>query len=130
VLTAVEEFVADRDGLRLVVVPAFFGLGAVWHRDTRWAQDLAQVLDPWDQDPLLARLESNRIHHVAQEHALRVALWNAEKRQARQEEVLRRLLESSAFTVAERLSQLRMRAGVAPGQSVVSRDEIRRALGD
>jgi hypothetical protein len=44
--------------------------------------------------------------------------------------VLRRLLESSAFTVAERLSQLRMRAGVAPGQSVVSRDEIRRALGD
>ena len=32
VLTAVEDFVAGREGLRLVVVPAFFGFGVVWHR--------------------------------------------------------------------------------------------------
>ncbi len=49
------------------------------------------------------------------------------QRAARQEAVLRRMLESKAFAVAERLSKLRARAGVAPAQSVISRDEIRRA---
>ena len=47
---------------------------------------------------------------------------------SRQEAVLRRMLESSAFAVAERLSKLRIRAGIAPAQSVVSKDEIRGAL--
>ena len=42
--------------------------------------------------------------------------------------MLRRLLNSSAFALAERLSRLRRRAGVAPASSVVSKDEIRRAL--
>ena len=44
--------------------------------------------------------------------------------------MLRRLLDSSAFAVAERLSRLRARAGVATEQSIVSKDEIRRALED
>jgi hypothetical protein len=39
------------------------------------------------------------------------------------------MLESSAFAVAERLSRLRVKAGVAPAQSVISKDEIRRVLG-
>jgi hypothetical protein len=128
VLTAVEEFVGMHDRLRLVVVPAFFGFGAVWHAGAPWAERVAAVLDVYDRNPLLERLEANRIHHIAQEHALRVALWSAQERQERQERVLRRLLESSAFGVAERLSALRVRAGVAPGQSVISRDEVRRAL--
>jgi len=128
VLTAVEDFVAASDGLRLVVVPAFFGFGAVWHRAAPWADEVARVLDPWDRNPLLTRMESNRIHHIAEEHALRVELWNARERQARLEAVLRRQLDSSAFAVAEQLSKLRVRAGVATEQSVVSKDEIRRAL--
>ncbi len=130
VLTAIEDFVTDCEDLRLVVVPAFFGFGAVWHRDAPWAPELASVLDQWDRNPLLARLETNRVHHIAREHALRVALWKAQERQTRQEVVLRRLLESSAFAVAERLSQLRVRAGVATAQSVIARDEIRRALAE
>ena len=40
------------------------------------------------------------------------------------------MLESSAFAVAERLSLLRMRAGVATDQSVISREEVRRVLDD
>jgi hypothetical protein len=44
--------------------------------------------------------------------------------------VLRRLLDSSAFAVAERLSLIRVKAGVAPDQSVISRQQIRRALSD
>jgi hypothetical protein len=40
------------------------------------------------------------------------------------------MLESSAFAVAERLSTLRQRLGIARGQAVVGKDEIRRALDD
>jgi hypothetical protein len=126
----VEDFVSERDGLRLVIVPAFFGFGAVWHREAPWAQNLALILDPWDRNPLLERLEANRIHHIAVEHALRVTLWKAQERQARQEAVLKRLLQSSAFAVAEGLSRLRIRAGIARNQAAVSRDEVRRTLVD
>ncbi len=128
VLTAVEDFTAADEQLRLAVVPAFFGFGAVWHAQAAWAAELERILEPWDGDPLLRALEENRVHHIAGEHALRIQLWALQERQVRQEQILRRLLESSAFAVAERLSQLRVRAGVAPEQSVISRRQIRRAL--
>jgi SAM-dependent methyltransferase len=130
VLTAVEDFVSDRDKLRLVVVPAYFGFGVVWHRDTPWADDLAEILDPWDRNPWLERLEANRVYHLALGHSRQVEIWKLQQRQARQEAVLRRLLESSAVSVAEHLSRLRKQAGIGPTQSAVSKDEIRRALGD
>ena len=38
------------------------------------------------------------------------------------------MLESSAFAVAEQLSLLRMKAGVATEQSVISKAEVRRVL--
>jgi hypothetical protein len=123
VLTAVEDFVAERERLRLAVVPVFFGVGFVWHLDAPWSDGLAAVLDPWDRHPVLERMEANRVLHIAREYELA-------QRTARQEHVLRRMLESKAFAVAERLSKLRVRAGVAPQQSVISREEIRRALGD
>jgi hypothetical protein len=123
VLTAVEDFVAARERLRLVVVPVFFGFGAVWHLDAPWSDALSALLDPWDRHPVLERLERNRVLHIAQEFVLA-------QRVARQEAVLRRMLESKAFAIAERLSKLRVRAGIAPAQSVISRDEIRRALDD
>ena len=128
VLTAVEDFLAERSGLRLAIVPAFFGLGVVWPRDAPWGDAVGDVLEPWDGNPLLARLEANRVFHLASAHVNLVQAALAQQRSARQEAVLRRLLDSSAFAVAERLSRLRRRAGVAPGQSVVSKDDIRRAL--
>jgi hypothetical protein len=130
VLTAVEDFVADREDLRLVVVPAFFGLGVVWERSAEGASELARILDPWDRNPIVERLEANRVHHIAEGYSFQTRIWALEQRQTRQESVLRRLLESSAFSLAERLSRLRMRAGVAPAQAVVSKDEVRRALDD
>jgi Methyltransferase domain len=130
VLTAIEDFTSGREDLRLAVVPIFFGFGAVWRRDAPYADELERVLGPWDRNPELARLESNRVYHLALAHARMGELWNARERLSRQEAVLRRLLESSAFSVAERLSRLRIRAGVAPNQSVVSKDKVRRALAD
>ena len=116
VLTAIEEFVVGRALVRLVVVPVFFGLGVAWHQDAPWSGALSRILDPWDRHPILERLEANRVHHLALRHVRQVELWEERERRARQEAVLRRLLESSAFSVAERLSRLRVRAGVATGQ--------------
>lgn len=130
VRTAIEDFAAKDSALRFAVVPAFFGFGALWHEGAPWAGEVAAVLEPWDRHPLLERLEDNRVHHIAESHGRMTELWAARERLAGQEAVLRRMLDSSAFTVAERLSRLRARAGVATDQSVVSRDEIRRALGD
>ena len=123
VLTAIDDFVAEREHLRLAIVPAFFGLGVVWHREAPWADAVAEVLDPWDRNPVLARLETNRVFHLAEAHFLLV-------RSARQQELLRRLLNSSAFSMAERLSRLRGRLGIATHATVVSKDEIRRVLSD
>ncbi len=121
VLTAVEDFVAARDDIGLAVIPAFFGLGVVWDRRAPWAQALAEVVEQWDGNPLLERLEANRVFHLARSAQMM-------GRAGRQEAVLRRLLESKAFTVAEWLSRLRYRAGIATEASVISKEEIRRAV--
>jgi hypothetical protein len=130
VLTAVEDFAKQREGLRLAVVPAFFGFGVVWDTSAPWAADVARILDHWDRNPVLERLEANRVLHLAQKHEQMNELWKAQERLARQEAVLRRLLESSAFAVAEQLSRIRVRTGVAPEQTVISKEEVRRALGE
>ena len=128
VLTAVEDFVGAAEDLELAVVPAFFGLGVVWRRDAPWGEAVAEIVSAWDRNPLLERLETNRVAHLATSHSQTVELGKAKERLARQEAVIRRLLESSAFSVAERLSGLRMRAGIAKGQAQVSKEDLRRAL--
>lgn len=130
VLTAVEDFVAARDDLRLAVIPAFFGFGVVWPVRAAWAGEVAALVEPWDRHPVLERLEANRVEHVARGHTRLIEIWRLQERQRRQEAILRRLLDSSAFAIAERLSRLRGRAGIARDATVVSRDEIRRALDD
>src|SRR5204862_1833160 len=52
VLTAVEDFVEGAEGLRLAVVPAFFGLGVVWHEQAPYAEAVAEILAPWDANPM------------------------------------------------------------------------------
>jgi hypothetical protein len=130
VLTAVEDFAASDPALRLAVVPAFFGFGVVWHSAAPWSDAVSAVLAPLDRNDLIDRLESNRVGHLAGEHELRHEIWQLQQRLTRQEQVLRRLLDSSAFAVAERLSVMRVKAGVAPDQSVISRAQIRGALDD
>jgi hypothetical protein len=130
VLTAVEDFVAERDDVRLAIVPAFFGLGVVWRSSAPYADAVAAALEPWDGNALLARLEGNRVFHLASAHYQLVQASLAQQRLARQEVVLRRLLGSSAFALAERLSRFRQRVGIAREQSAVSKDDVRSALSD
>jgi hypothetical protein len=122
VRTAVEEYVDAHPGLTFAVVPVFFGFGVVWSDDAPYAGNLATLLEFWDRNPVLERLEANRVFQIAQ-------AWQLKELQARQVPVLERLLQSSAFALAEKLSRVRERAGVGKGATVVSKDEIRRALG-
>ena len=124
VLTAVEDFVASQEGLRLAVVPAFFGFGAVWRQDADWSGAVEEIVGPLDRHPTIERLEGNRVFHLVTTHrlALENAYWQGRCRE--QEELLRRFLESSSFSVAERISSVRQR-----GEPAFSKEEIRRVLG-
>jgi hypothetical protein len=114
VLTAIEDFVEGEPGLRLAVVPAFFGLGLLWPEDAPWAEEVARIVDPWDSSPMLRRMEEARVAQIIDHMRLES-----------QKKVLRSLLNSRAFVLAERLSNLRQR-----GAPVFSREQVRRALGD
>jgi predicted O-methyltransferase YrrM len=131
VLTAVEEFVGDRDGVRLAVVPIFYGLGIVWRVDAPWAGEVAAAVDPIDRDPVLERVEEHRIMNLVESYRHAQELGEIEimrgegERNAERVRLLRTMLRSRAFAWAERLSRLRK-----GGRPAFSRDEVRRALGD
>ena len=113
VLTAIEDFVGEREGLRLAIVPAFFGLGVLWPLDAAYSDAVAEIVDPWDRNPILERLEANRVGHLVDRAVA-----------AEQHAVLDSLLHSRAFTWAERLSRVRQR-----GEPAVSREKVKRVLG-
>lgn len=124
VLTAVEEFVEGHDDLRFARVPAFFGLGVVWHRDARWAGAVGAVIEPLDAHPTLARLEGNRALHLARRFAAERELDRQRRQNAELRRLLSAMLRSRAFAFAEQLSRLRQR-----DEPVFSREQVRRALG-
>jgi hypothetical protein len=130
VLTAIEDFVHSREELELVVVPAFFGLAVVWSRNAPWARDVASLLSPLADNPVVERLEANRVLNLARWEAERARVdgqhhdrewlqehWNASS------ELLGRLLASRTFAVAIWMSRLRH-----GGRPAYSKAEIRRVL--
>ena len=67
VLSAVEDFIAQatREGSDLAYahIPAVFGLGVVFDAAAPFAEELARLLAPWHDNPLLATLEANRLRN-------------------------------------------------------------------
>jgi hypothetical protein len=125
VLTAIEDFVGARGELRLAIVPAFFGLALIWPLAAPWAGRVAEIVEPWEANSLLERLEGNRVLHLAAAELARAqAGWCAD-RVARRDAFLRKLLESKTFSVAVWLSGRRQR-----GAPAFSKDEVRRLLQD
>ena len=124
VLTAIEDFIAEAPQLRLATIPAFFGFGVLWHRDAAWSAAVAEIVDPWDRNPILARMEANRVAHLAGDIRNAKELEEMQERRAEQERLLMAMLGSSAFAFAERLARLRQR-----GPLTYSRAQVKRALG-
>ncbi len=123
VLTAVEDFVDGREDLRLAVVPAFFGFGIVWSSNAPWADAVDAIVAAYDRDPLIERLERNRVAHLVARVELVGLVERQEARLERQQELLRRMLGSRAFALAERLSRLRQGSA-----AVFSRKQVREVL--
>lgn len=125
ILTAVEDFLDGHPELDFAKIPAFFGLGVVWHPEAPWAEAVARVVAPWDRNPVLERMEANRVRHMVERYRMTRRLEIASDRNEEGEALLRALEGSRAFGVAEQLSRLHGR-----GRPAFSRDQIRRALGD
>ena len=43
VMTAIEDFMAEHDGLRLAVIPIFFGCGLMWPEAAPWSDAVAEI---------------------------------------------------------------------------------------
>lgn len=61
VRSAIEEFVAGHPELRFFTVAPVFGLGIIVDRRAPYAARIAELLAPWVSNPLLSRLERNRL---------------------------------------------------------------------
>src|SRR5262245_43010295 len=46
VMTAIEDFMDEHEGLRLAVIPMFFGCGLLWPEDAPWAEEVAEITRP------------------------------------------------------------------------------------
>lgn len=114
VLTAVEDFLEGRAGVRLAVIPAFFGLAVLWPEKAPWAAEVERVMEAWKSRAMIERLEEIRLAQLVDR-----------KRMDRQEEQLRAMLNSRAFAIAERIARIR-----GTGSPPFSRERIRRVLGD
>lgn len=112
VLTAVEDFIEQRDGLRLAVIPSFFGFGVLWETSAPYADALEDLLGPWDRHPVLQRLEDSRVLFLAAAHG-------AFQRDERKSHLLRRLLMSRTFRIAQGISRLANR-----GEPAITRQEV------
>jgi hypothetical protein len=123
VLTAVEDFVAGREDLRLLVASSFFGIGVVFPRSAPYADSLSEVLAPYADNPLVARLERNRVLHLASSHVQLRLADAAHERLRRQDELLQKMLDSRAFAAAELFLRIRQR-----GHPIFSRSAIRRVM--
>ena len=129
VLTAAEDFVAAHQRLALAIVPAFYGLGVIWDVGGPHAQAISELLSTWDRDPLLQRMEDNRVLHLANTHIQMVIAREAQQRVAdndsrlaRQRQLLAPMLHSRAFWAAELFLRLRHRT------PVFSRRQIREVI--
>jgi Methyltransferase domain len=117
VLTALDDFLAERPDLSFAIVPAFFGLAVVWPSDAPWAEEMAGLLEPVDRAPWLERLEHHRVYNLARFYREKMKLeWEVERLRAvnqHKTEMLEQLGVSRAFRLGDRLSQLRRRNGVS-----------------
>ena len=121
VLTAIEDFLAGRPDLEFALLPMFFGLGVCWPEGAPYAESLRSLTAPLDRNPLLARLEWNRVSRLADSYMARRESHDArtdlallrkqhrelEERCRRREALLREVEASASIRLLERLTQFR-----------------------
>jgi hypothetical protein len=124
-MTAIEDFMSERDGLRLTVIPIFFGCGILWPEGAAWSDEVAEITEPWDRNPILARVEKARVTQLVQRHSREQEIDERFDHSIRLEEAIRRILASRAFAALESLSRLRR-----GGKPAFSRRELSELLAE
>ena len=123
VLTAVEDFLDGREGVRFALIPVFFGIGVIWPLEAEWSDAVARVLEPFDRNPVLGHLEENRVFQLAQVYLRRGEIHQLSELLSAHEQLLGELRSSGAFRAADRASRLRNR-----GRAESWSDRIERLL--
>jgi hypothetical protein len=125
VLTAIEDFVEERGDLRLAIIPLFFGCGVLWPDSAPWADEVAEIVEPWNRNPVLERVEKARVLQLVQRHSREQEIDDRFEYTRKLEEAVRRILASRAFGSLESLSRLRR-----GGKPAFSRSELSRLLAE
>ena len=114
VLTAVEEFLSTRENLEYRQVEAIFGVGYVFAKDAPYAARLRELLDPWHESTLLARMERNRVRLYARVLELQDQLRRAGLGTGRAALALENRIEAlEAENATLRLERARLREQIA-----------------
>jgi Methyltransferase domain len=125
VLTAIEDFMGERGDLRLAIIPLFFGCGLLWPESAGWSEEVAEIVGPWDRNPILERIERARVVQLVQRHSREQEIDDRFEHTRKLEEAVRRVLASRAFGAMESLSRLRR-----GGKPAFSREELSRLLAE
>jgi hypothetical protein len=116
---------SGQESLRLAVIPIFFGFGVLWPSEAAWAGEVEAILAPYDRHPVLERAEANRVAHLVRGHVDAKEIRELKQQLAKRDELLGRMLQSSALGLAERLSKAKQR-----GNPIFTRQEIQDLLDD
>jgi methyltransferase family protein len=119
VMTAIEDFMEEHGGVRLAVIPIFFGCGLMWPEDAPWSEAVAGIVEPWDRNPVLERVERTRVAQLVQRHSREQEIDDRLAVSLKLEAAVRRFVDSGAFAAAEWLSKARRR-----GKPAFSRREL------
>jgi hypothetical protein len=125
VLTAIEDFMEERGDLRLAIIPFFFGCGLLWPESAPWSGEVAEIVEPWDRNPILDRVEKARVVQLVQRHSREQEIDDRFEYTRKLEEAVRRILASRAFGGLEWISRLSRR-----GKPAFSREELGRLLAE
>ena len=114
VLTAIEDFLAEPRGAAASRWSRRSSAsGSSGTRDAPWADAVAAVLAPWDRNPVLERLEANRIRHMIERYRITSCSTTSRTCASPRDELLRALADSRALRA--RRADLARCAGAAPG---------------
>ncbi len=106
VLTALEDFLALHQEIASVNIPCVFGLAILFPRNAPFASEISRFLGTYDNNPLLARLEENRLRLYVQMIQLQDELQAMGAAKRVTETKLLQELETTQGQVSQLLSDL------------------------
>ena len=86
---------------------------------------MAEIVEPWDRNPILERVEKARVTQLVQRHSREQEIDERFDHTLKLEEAVRRILASRAFGALESLSRLRR-----GGKPAFSRQELSELLAE